>query len=277
MRTLSTLSLITAVVALNACAAEKAPPALAPAPQKADFHAVDNMFHGPDTISAGMTTFTLTNGGTVLHHIQFVRLDSGKTMADLEAALKVKGPPPAWAVEVPGPNAPDPTKVSNLTMDMAAGNYAVVCFVDIPGGVPHFAKGMIKPLTVVASTAASAPAPVADVTIALSDYSFTLSKPLTAGAHTIEVTNSGPQVHEVEIIKFHPGKTMDDLGKWMAKPVGPPPAEAIGGVSGMRTGAKPTFTVDLTPGDYALVCFIPDAKDGKMHLEHGMIQMFKIQ
>ena len=34
---------------------------------------------------AGMTTFTLTNGGTVLHHIQFIRLDSGKTMADLDA------------------------------------------------------------------------------------------------------------------------------------------------------------------------------------------------
>ena len=36
------------------------------------------------------------------------------------------------------------------------------------------------------------------------------------------------------------------------------------------------FTADLTPGNYALLCFVPDAKDGKPHLEHGMVKQFKI-
>ena len=89
---------------------------------------------------------------------------------------------------------------------------------------------------------------------------------------------SGPSATTTRLTKGPSGSRMKALDtKWMAKPVGPPPAAAIGGVSGMLPGATPTFTVDLTAGDYALVCFIPDAKDGKMHLEHGMIQTFKIQ
>jgi hypothetical protein len=136
---------------------------------------------------------------------------------------------------------------------------------------------MIKSLTVKPATAASAPAPTPTVTIALADFAFAPDKPLTAGKHIVKVTSSGPQPHEVEIIKFEPGKTMEDLGKWMQKPVGPPPGHAIGGTSAMLPGATPTFEVDLTPGEYALVCFVPDAKDGKLHLEKGMVMPFKIQ
>jgi hypothetical protein len=97
----------------------------------------------------------------------------------------------------------------------------------------------------------------------LSDYSFTLTKPLAAGKQMIAVVQNGPQPDEVEIFRFAPGKTMDDLGKWME---GPPPAAAIGGVSAGVPGIRSYFTVDLTPGDYALLCFVPDARDGKPHI-----------
>ncbi|MDQ8165950.1 MAG: hypothetical protein P3A28_09370 [Gemmatimonadota bacterium] len=271
--------LVVLSVMLVGCAGEQSAPATPPAPQQVAIHAVDFAFHGPDTISAGMTTFVMENAGAVLHHVQIVRLDSAKTYADLMAAMARPGPPPAWAVMMPGPNAPDPTMRSNATLNLAPGNYALICLVDIPGGVPHVAKGMSKPLTVIPATAGTvaAAAPTADVTIDLSDYAFTLSKPLTVGAHTIAVTSKGPQPHEVEIIKFQPGKTMEDLGKWMQKPEGPPPASAIGGTSAQMPGTTAYFTVDLTAGDYALVCFIPDAKDGKVHIEHGMIQTFTLQ
>jgi hypothetical protein len=36
------------------------------------------------------------------------------------------------------------------------------------------------------------------------------------------------------------------------------------------------FTADLTPGNYVLLCFVPDAKDGKAHMEHGMVKEFKV-
>src|SRR5262245_7633850 len=67
--------------------------------------ASDYKFEAPDTISSGLTTFKLVNKGTELHHMQLVRLDSGKTFADVPAALAAQGPPPKWLTLLGGPNA----------------------------------------------------------------------------------------------------------------------------------------------------------------------------
>ena len=258
-----------------ACTAAEQAPAEA-AVNEVTFHTTDYAFQGPDTISAGMTRFTLVNDGPGYHHIQLVRLDSGKTLADLETALKTPGTPPAWAVFMPGPNVPDPKGTSTLTAEVAAGDYAVICLVDVPGMMPHFARGMVKGLTVTAGTGAIAAAPTADVTMTMFDYNFTLSTPLTAGRHVIEVVNTGPQPHEVFILRLAPGKTLDDFGKWMATMEGPPPGTALGGTTLALPGVKSWIEVDLAAGEYALLCFVPDAKDGKPHLEHGMVHPFTI-
>jgi hypothetical protein len=34
--------------------------------------------------------------------------------------------------------------------------------------------------------------------------------------------------------------------------------------------------VDFTPGDYGMVCFAPDLKDGKPHFVHGMVQQITV-
>lgn len=242
----------------------------------ATIYAKDYAFDAPDTISAGITNFQLVNDGPGLHHVQLVRLDSGKTAQDLQAALKNPGPPPRWAVFVGGPNAPDPKGTSNATLDLQPGNYVILCLVDIPDHVPHFAKGMFKPFTVTAAAGTPATAPAADVTVGLADYAFTVKGALTAGKHTIKVENSGPQPHEIEIVRLAPGKTMKDLASWMDKPNGPPPANAIGGVDAIAPGITAYSTVDLTPGNYLMLCLIPDGKDGKPHVEHGMMKEFKV-
>jgi hypothetical protein len=229
----------------------------------------------PDTITAGWTTIHLVNDGTQLHHLQLVRLDSGKTSQDLAAALKNPGPPPAWAAFVGGANAPDPKSEATTTVDLKAGNYAVLCLVDLGDHIPHFAKGMVHPLTVTASTTPSTE-PTNDASIALGDYTFTFDHPLTAGKHMVKVTNKGPQPHEVELVRFADGKSMKDLGAWIQKMDGPPPASAIGGVPAIMPGSASYVSLDLAPGNYAVICFIPDMKDGKAHLEHGMVKEFKV-
>lgn len=230
--------------------------------------AKDFSYVGPDTIPAGMTTVRLINDGMTLHHVAFARLDSGKTLADLAAAFKHPGPPPRWMVMVGGPNAPDPKGESNATFDLAPGNYAMLCFVDI-GGTPHVAKGMVKGLTVVPSTGAVAAAPIADDSVTLNDYSFALAKPLSAGHHTFRVVNAAVQPHELELIKLAPGKSMNDLLAWVKKPNGPPPASGMGGVTPGPTGVPVYFTADISAGNYLLICFMP-SPDGKRHVEHGM-------
>jgi uncharacterized cupredoxin-like copper-binding protein len=174
---------------------------------------------------------------------------------------------------VGGPNAPDPKTEANATLDMRPGRYALVCFVDVPDGVPHVAKGMIKELTVTpaAGGAAVAAAPSPDVVLTLRDYSFELSKPLAMGRQTIEVrTAENTQPHEVELIRLAPGKSAEQMLAWLRKSEGPPPGQGLGGVAAAVPGATNYFTADLTPGDYLLICFVPDTKDGKPHFMHGM-------
>jgi hypothetical protein len=249
-------------------------PAAAATPNMVTFTAKEFAFDGPDTIPAGLTMIHLNAAGQELHHVSLMKLEEGKTYADFEAAMKTGGPP-TWAVPYGGVNPPAPGGMAIATQVMEAGNYAVVCFVEGADHVPHMKKGMMKPLTVTPSTA-SIVEPNADVTVTLTDYTFTLSKPLVAGKQTIKVENAATQPHEVVLVQLAPGKTMDDLKKWVFDMKGPPPGKPMGGIPGFVKGKNAYFDVDLTPGDYGMICFIPDVKDGKMHVEHGMVTQFKI-
>jgi hypothetical protein len=44
----------------------------------------------------------------------------------------------------------------------------------------------------------------------------------------------------------------------------------------MARGEDNLITMDLTPGEYGLICFAPDAKDGKPHFTHGMMTQFTV-
>ncbi|HXY31575.1 MAG TPA: hypothetical protein VEI06_12765 [Gemmatimonadaceae bacterium] len=253
-----------------------AAPAAPATPPVVTVRARDFAFEGPSQIPSGVTTFNLMNEGTTFHHMVIARLDSGKTLADLQQAIIKPGPPPVWFVAVGGPNATDPKGVSNATLDLPPGNYILLCFVDVPGGRPHYSRGMISPLTVTPSSGPSAAALTPDVVATVEDYKFTLSKPLVAGKQTIEVHIAPGQPHELEILKLAPGKTVKDLEAWGAKPQGPPPFSGIGGIAPAGGGSVASFTVDLTPGNYVMMCFLPDTKDRKPHFLHGMIQEFKV-
>jgi len=236
----------------------------------------DYGFDAPDSVRAGLTTLRLvTNPGQEIHQVGLIRIDSGKTPADLFNAMKTPGPLPAWAKEIAGVNPPAPGQTADATLTLEPGNYLLVCFVPSPDGVPHIAKGMSRPMTVTGAQVAAATLP-GDVEIDLSDYAFRLSTPLTAGSHVIRVVNDAQQTHEVQVVRLAPGKTPADVAAWVEKMQGPPPGEPLSGVAGLGVGETASFPLTLTPGNYALLCFIPDAKDGKPHVAHGMMQEFKV-
>ena len=54
----------------------------------------DFRFEAPDVIQAGLTEFKFLNKGPALHHMSLVKLNEGKTVDDLRAALANPGPPP---------------------------------------------------------------------------------------------------------------------------------------------------------------------------------------
>jgi hypothetical protein len=261
----------------NASSAPAAAPAAPTGPTSATITATDFKLDLPAQIPAGVVTLRLVNHGKELHQAQILRLEDGKTVDDFAKAMKENGPPPAWMKFVGGPNGVGPDQEANGTMALTPGHYAVVCFIPSLDGVPHVMKGMIQPFEVTAGASAAAELPAADVTMTLADYGFEASQPLTPGHHTILVENAGPQPHEMVLLKLSPGKSVKDFGKWATEGMkGPPPAMPLGGIGSIEKGGRGVFTVDLTPGDYGFICFVPDVKDGKPHLAHGMVKQFKV-
>ena len=271
-------------LAALACAKQETPStdtaaaAAPPAPNVVTIRATNYAFTAPDTVPAGLTTLRLVVDSG-FHHATLLRIGEGKTFADLGAALqamKPGSPPPAWIIDEGGPNPPMPGDTATVTVDLQPGTYAVTCFVDVPDHVPHMAKGMLHQLVVVPSAGPAAAAPVADVSVTMKDYGWDITPSLTAGEHTLKVENVAQQSHEFFVIRLDDGKTPEDFGKWAATYKGPPPGRAMGGLAAMRPGAVAWVKLSLTPGNYMMICFVPDAKDGKAHMEHGMVYPFTI-
>ena len=261
------------LLAATASVAFVTPAVTSPAAPVVTVKASEFAFSAPHSIAAGTTTFRLVNAGKQLHHASLLKLAAGKTMADYVAAMKAGGPPPAWATDMGGPNAATPGAEVSATMTLEPGEYLLVCFIPSPGEtMPHMAKGMMSPLTVTAKRQAGV-APKSDVAIKLADYSFTLSQPITAGRHEISVTNDAVQTHEVVLVKLPPGVTAKATADWVESGMkGKPVAQPIGGLAGIGHGQTASFSATLTPGNYGLICFIPDSKDGKSHVMHGMVK-----
>ncbi len=234
----------------------------------------DYAYEIPATVPSGPTRIELVNRGHDLHHAQLVRLEQGKTFADL-AAYPHDAPPPSWVVLLGGPGAVGPGDSAAVFESLAPGNYAVLCWIPASDKVPHVAKGMAAGFTV--TTAANgASMPKAETTVKLVDFGFVPSRPLHAGRQLVRVVNEAMQPHEFVIFKLLPGKTPADLYQWQMSLQGPPPAELLGGTVGLWHGSEALVDVTLVPGDYVFTCFIPDAKDGNPHFMHGMSLPFTI-
>lgn len=164
-----------------------------------------------------------------------------------------------------GPNTPTPRGGEDEDiLNLTPGNYAVICIIPGPNGRSHFLDGMAKALTVEPSSRRLT-IPAGDLTLTLTNYAFTFSAPPTSGHHVIRIVNNGTQLHEAVLFHLAPGKKGRDVADWVDT-----------GISPMAPGKENTLQLNLNPGNYALLCFVPDAKDGKLHAMHGMIRDFKI-
>lgn len=262
--------------------ASVAPSAAAGAVQDLAITGTDFAFDAPATIPAGVTKVTLTNTGQEEHQAQLAGFVAGKTFEDLTAALA--GPDEAAALALVslsgGPTGVLPGASGSTTSNLEAGQYVFLCFVRSPDGTPHFAKGMIKPIEVTEAVAAAPALPDSDAQLALQDFAFVGLDTLSAGPHTVAVTNNGPQAHEATIVKLAEGITAPDLIPMFSStepPTGPPPFTSAGGVAGIKAGETINLDVDLEPGNYAYLCFIPDPASGAPHAVLGMVGALTVE
>lgn len=229
----------------------------------------DHTFDAPETMPSGAVTIRFVNEGESAHHAQLIRFRDGKTPEDMAAAME-QGEIPDFITLVGGPSIVMPGMEATVTVELRPGSYWWLCFVEDENGVPHLAQGMASHVEVEAGPRTELPE--ADNTMMLNDYEFKLGKPLTAGRHVVRVRNYAAQPHEVVLIKLAPGKTMDDVMAYMESgEEGPPPGMPIGGMQALSQGVAANLILDLEPGSYGLICYVPDAGDFQPHFAHGMV------
>ena len=263
----------------------------------------------PASVAGGLTRLSMTQEGPSDHHAMFMRLNDGVTADDFMTALQAGdfGALLGAATSLGGPNAGAVGATTNVIVDLTPGQYMVVCLVpDEETGMPHAAMGMLTPMEVTESAAASEP-PESDVVIDLVDFAFAgLSSEVAAGKHTWAITDTGAQLHELVVYKMAEGvpysvaesiflappaaspeaspEGMEEMPGEVASPAadsspaagGPPPFVAVGGIAPMNPGITNYLEVDLTAGDHFAICFIPDFETGAPHFALGMIMPFTV-
>lgn len=247
------------------------------------FEATDYAFTGPAQVTTGLVEFELTNSGEEPHHLQIARLADGVSLDAWIALLQENEGAALSQVElVGGVGVLLPGQSHAVTVELAKpGTYIVTCFVGNEEGVPHLALGMVTAFEVVASDAATADAdaarPEVDLTVTLIDYEFDIPDVIEAGVQTWEVVNSGPEIHEMALMRLVPGKTMADVEAFMQNPAGDMPLIFAGGVQALSPDLRNYITLDLEPGDYVALCFVPSpSMEGAPHMALGMVKPFRV-
>lgn len=106
-----------------------------------------------ENLKAGPNQVRFENTGKQLHHALFFPISKGSTLKDVKSFLasdgQPSGPPPVNFEEGVGTTVIDGGIEQNTELELKAGKYAVVCFIqDRKGGKPHVAKGMLEELVV---------------------------------------------------------------------------------------------------------------------------------
>lgn len=258
------------------CALAACSPQEPPAPNVVTIVASDYGYQAPEQIPAGVTTLRLVNTGAEPHHAVIARIDAGKTVDELLAEYRSQNYWPEYIAYVGGPGEAMPGDTSHVTVQFEPGHYVLLCFVASPDGVPHLMKGMTRPIEVVESAQQMAAEPTPDVTVQMADYAFGFSGPISSGDVTFRVENAGPQVHDMVIIQTEPGHTVEEFLAWMEAGEGPPPGRIVSSITGMNAGRHVSFTAHLEPGEYTVLCWVPDRGDLQPHFLHGMMQQITV-
>jgi hypothetical protein len=252
--------------------------AAAPLQRVVEVSAHDYEFTAPETLPAGLSTIRLVNHGREPHHGQLLRLNEGVSYEEFGAALESQGEGALRFVSAEGgPGAIGPDGTSEVTVDLKPGSYVLACFIASPDGVPHLAKGMLKPIQVTsASASTTGSVQSSKATFTMKDFSFEMPAKLPAGRGTYKVVNAGPQIHELNIVKLAPGTSLDNALEWAKAPAGPPPFEFVGGINAFGADGSGYMHLDLTPGQYVAVCNVPDPATNLPHAHLGMYKAFSV-
>lgn len=115
------------------------------------------------------------------------------------------------------------------------------------------------------------------MTFMAEDYAFTGPEQLESGWHTMRLLNRGRDVHQMQVLALPSGKTIIDVEQALASrsPSLPNWLRRHGGVNSVASGDEASVGILLEPGDYLLLCGIPDVA-GRPHAMRGMVRALRV-
>ena len=225
-------------------------------------------------VPAGLYTFQVTNNQTEGEFAGIIaRITDGVTMEQFMEAAAAEDPMGAIAmVSLSGGLPLQPGESTSYILRLVPGNYIVVNFAD--EGPPSDAATF----TVVEGDMTNEVEPNADVNLAMVDFAFAIPGFMPAGEQVWHLENVGDQWHETVIMPLPEGlASVSDVRELMASGSEPDVQPAFFWAP-MSPGGEAWVTIDLAPGNYVVLCFLPDLNgDFSPHMQHGMIQVFTVE
>lgn len=117
------------------------------------------------------------------------------------------------------------------------------------------------------------PAAPAVLDVSMGEYRFDYATPVPPGRVDVRAANVGQVDHELVLVVLPPDfpLTIDEQLRGDERQAFPTRAY----LPPRPPGARGTFAVDLEPGRYALICFVP-GPDGEAHARKGMSSEFRV-
>jgi hypothetical protein len=253
----------------------------------------------------GWTRISFHNAGGEAHQVMFARLKDGVDLAELG---RVAGTDSSGAAAINfvdmlgGVSYIGPGQSTEAVVNLPPGIVMAMCYVPNHDGTAHALLGMSTMLTVTADpagtpsgsgppTTASLPPATAtpstpgDVkgTIELAADGYRIPSPLPAGWYRVINTDAGTPgkgLHELSILRLgrhaSPAEAdalIHDLARNAAPNI---PLEALGGMGAISPGFDGYLYLDLHPGEYVAVDFMPDPNDARPHLLNGYYKTFSV-
>ena len=248
-------------------------------------------FEVPDEVQAGTVLLTLENNAPFPAGFSLIQLPEGVSMADLMP------PPPASPVEGASPAAEGGPEFPPVLYDAvwAGGAFAMPglsgqAVVTLTAGEwiidagpeAGFPPGI---LNVTGEAGDGMDVPEGAVSVELDNFQIVLPEEIPAGPQIWHATNIGDQPHEVFISKTPERLTVDEAMALVqmdptAEPdpslPNPEEFEDVGFIPPISQDKSLMVDLNLEPGHYVAVCFMPTEGEDVPHAFKGMVTVFSV-
>ncbi|MDQ3692331.1 MAG: hypothetical protein M3464_01710 [Chloroflexota bacterium] len=258
-------------------------------------------FDLPEEIEAGRYRVVLENSGDLSADLEFFQLPEGTTVDDYQAAFESASEDfavPDWFFETVFNGGPvtAPGATGEVVLDLTPGEWVVNLYAyddteEGPGG--DFAN--LPKTIMVTGEMPALDEPAGAITIDMVEMDFILPESISAGPQIWGLVNAGEQPHHMILAQVPDGTTEEQVLELVNAMFGPPAASPVAGATPVETALSfedvtdvfeslvlssdrvNWVEVDLAPGTYVAICFLPDEETGIPHIALGMLDVFMVE